>query len=128
MRVVPVSASRVSMQYEVYRHVGSSDQDFEALDRFFKQVEAEDKYLCTNAQKNLNAGGYVTGPLHPQREKGVLHFKSLIKRLLVDHGEKEKSLGREITPAKRSPDDAAIAEEELFCQDMCSRAGEDSAW
>ncbi|EXJ63125.1 hypothetical protein A1O7_03570 [Cladophialophora yegresii CBS 114405] len=128
MRVVPVSESRVSMQYEVYRHADCTDQDFEDLDKFFKQVEAEDKYLCTNAQKNLNAGGYVTGPLHPHREKGVLHFKSLIKRLLVEHGNQEKILGREITPVNRSPDNTDIVEEELFCKDVCSRAGEDYAW
>ncbi|KIW90078.1 uncharacterized protein Z519_09509 [Cladophialophora bantiana CBS 173.52] len=123
MRVVPVSATRVSMQYEVYRNVSSTDKDFEEMDKFFKQVENEDKYLCTHAQKNINAGGYVTGPLHPHREKGVLHFKSLVKRLLVEHGEKEKASGGEINPAKRSPDDADIAEEELFCKDVCSRAG-----
>lgn len=46
---------------------------------FLKQVEVEDKFLCTNARKNINAGGKVTGPLHLDREKGVLHFKSLIK-------------------------------------------------
>lgn len=128
MRVVPVSETQVSMQYEVYRNINSSDQDFEEMDRFFKQVEGEDKYLCTNAQKNLNAGGYVSGPLHPHNEKGVLHFKSLVKKILAEHREKEKSLGQEITPAKRAPNSTDIDEEELFCKDVCNSTAGDIAW
>lgn len=116
------------MQYEVYRNIHSSDQDFEELDQFFKQVESEDKYLCTNAQKNINAGGYVSGPLHPLNEKGVMHFKSLVKGLLVEHRDKEKSLGREITPAKRSPTSSDVEEEELFCRDVCSNGSADVTW
>ncbi|KIV79401.1 hypothetical protein PV11_06963 [Exophiala sideris] len=128
MRVVPVSEVEVSMQYEVYRHKNSSEEDFQELDQFFKQVEGEDKFLCTNAQQNLNAGGYVSGPLHPHNEKGVLHFKSLLKRQLLEHWQKEKELGRDITPAKRSPDDDDISEEELFCRDVCATSGKMAAW
>ena len=128
MRVVPVSETEVSMQYEVYRHSSSSDSDFQELDQFFKQIEREDWFLCTNAQKNLNAGGYVNGPLHPHNEKGVLHFKSLVKRVLVEHWEKEKELGREITPAKRSPENHDVSEEELFCQDVCGSEKKAMAW
>ena len=116
------------MQYEVYRNIHASDQDFEEMDQFFKQVEKEDKFLCTNAQKNLNAGCYVTGPLHPHNEKGVLHFKSWVKSLLVEHVKKETGLGREITPAKRLPDDSEIAEEETFCRSLCNTASRNAAW
>lgn len=116
------------MQYEVYRNIHSSDQYFEEADRFFKQVEGEDKYLCSNAQKNLNAGGYVSGPLHPHNEKGVLHFKSLIKNILVEHREKEKSLGRQITPAKRVPNSNEIEEEELFCRGLNNDTVADASW
>ena len=128
MRVVPVSEHQVSMQYEVYRNSNSSDDDFKEMDAFFKQVEKEDKYLCTNAQKNINAGAYVSGPLHPHNEKGVLHFKSLVKSLLTEHRENERLSGHEITPGKRSPDDADIAEEELFCKEVCTTSGRDHDW
>lgn len=69
MRVVPVSETTTSMQYEVYRNRKSSDEDFQEMDKFFKQVEHEDKNLCNAAQKNLNSGSYVVGELHPRNEK-----------------------------------------------------------
>lgn len=116
------------MQYEVYRHKNSSEEQFQDMDLFFKQVEREDKFLCTHAQKNLDAGCYVSGPLHPHNEKGVLHFKSLVKQRLLEHWEKEKELGREITPAKRTSDNDAISEEELFCRDVCASSKEVVAW
>lgn len=119
MRVEPVSENEVTMQYEVYLNKDSTDELFQVIDPFFKQVENEDKYLRTNAQRNLHAGGYESGPLHPHNEKRVLHFKPLLKRLLTEHHDKEKELGREITPARRDPESNDIAEEELFCQDVC---------
>ena len=69
MRVVPTSATTTSMQYEVYRSRKASQEEFEEMDKFFKQVENEDKNLCTAAQVNLNSGSYVVGELHPFNEK-----------------------------------------------------------
>ena len=57
------------MQYEVFRHKDASNEVFEELDGFFKQVEGEDKNLCNGAQRNLNAGVYVNGNLQPSDEK-----------------------------------------------------------
>lgn len=62
------------MQYEVYRHKDASDEDFKGMDQFAKRVEAEDKALCDAAQKNLNAGFYTSGPLHPFNEKVRLNI------------------------------------------------------
>ena len=67
-------------------------------------------------------------PCTPHIEKGVLHFKSLVKGLLLEHRAKERELGREIAPAKRSPDDEDISEEELFCRDVCASSREDVSW
>jgi len=116
------------MQYEVYRHDDSTDSDFKEMDDFFKQVESEDKFLCNNAQQNLNSGGYVSGPLHPHNEKGVLHFKSLVKELLYEHREKEKNVGHEIKPARRDPGIADISSEELFCREVCDSSSKGLAW
>ena len=128
MRVVPINEHEVSMEYEVFRNHKTTDEVFGEIDAFFKQIEAEDRFLCTNAQKNLNSGGYVSGPLHPHHEKGVLYFKSLIKKALVEHRDREKALGREIRPALRLSDEAATVEEEAFCQDLCSASRSELAW
>lgn len=128
MRIVPINEHQSSMEYEVFRNHKTTDDVFGEIDAFFKQIEAEDRFLCTNAQKNLNAGGYVSGPLHPFNEKGVLYFKSLIKDVLVEHREKERAVGKEISPALRLPEDTDTREEETFCQDLCSASRSDLAW
>lgn len=69
MRCIPKSASQTLMEYEVYRNKNSSDEELGHLDTIFKQVLKEDKDLCNAAQKNLNAGIYTNGQLHPQNEK-----------------------------------------------------------
>lgn len=57
------------MEYEVYRSIEASDEAFETIDSLFKQVLKEDKELCNNAQRNLNAGVFTNGQLHPSKEK-----------------------------------------------------------
>ncbi len=118
MRVVPVTETQVEMEYEVYRHNDCDDETFRLNDEFFKQVENEDKFICNNVQKDLGAGGYVTGPLHPHYEKGVVHTKDYVKDLLLEHRDREKRLDREITPPRRDPDNSDIHEEELLCKDL----------
>lgn len=110
------------MQYEVYRHTSASDASFNATDAFFKQVEGEDKFLCENAQKNLEAGGYVAGPLHPHNEKGVLHFQSLLKRILTEHRFQEGQVGATIIPSRRMPENQSINEEDIFCASLCNNS------
>lgn len=68
MRVNPTSPTTTTLEYEVYRHKDASDQQFGDMDAFFRQVENEDKQLCEGAQRNLNAGVYVNGELHPANE------------------------------------------------------------
>ena len=116
------------MEYEVFRNRKTTDAVFEEIDAFFKQIEAEDRFLCTNAQKNLNSGGYVSGPLHPHHEKGVLYFKSLVKKVLVEHRDKEKAIGKDISPALWLSEDADTKEEEMFCQDLCSASHSELSW
>ncbi|RFN53490.1 cytochrome p450 oxidoreductase [Fusarium flagelliforme] len=79
MRCVPTSASHCSMEYEVYRHKDASDEDFKTIDEMFKRILAEDKWLCNNAQKNLNAGVFVNGEMHPKLEQGPLYFQHRIR-------------------------------------------------
>jgi hypothetical protein len=69
MRCIPISAGQTKMEYEVYRHKDASDLDFNDISDCFKQILKEDKDLCNAAQKNLNAGIFVNGELHPRVEK-----------------------------------------------------------
>lgn len=67
--MIPVSATTSRIENEVYRHKDASDEKFKALCDFYTQVLEEDKDLCEGAQRNLSAGVYVTGELHPDKEK-----------------------------------------------------------
>ena len=62
---------------------------------------SEDKFLCDNAQKNISAGVFVNGELHPRMEKGPLFFQRLVREALVEHHEREKSIKQEIWPARQ---------------------------
>lgn len=107
------------MRYEVYRHKSVSDTEFtESLD-FYKQVEAEDKWLANGAQGNLNSDTYVAGPLHPELEEGVSYCEKLISDMVTKHAEMEKAAGHQIWPARRVIDSKNVQEKEQFCQDMC---------
>lgn len=112
------------MEYEVYRHKESSDKDFEYIDSFFKRVLAEDKYLCNAAQKNLNAGIFVNGQLHPRLESAPLFFQRTVRTLLGAHREEERNAGGEIWPARQSTEGAMTVEDITFCDELvCGGAG-----
>ncbi|KAF9030720.1 Rieske domain-containing protein [Hymenopellis radicata] len=121
MRVVPIDAHRTEMQYDVYRPTDATDEAFDETHKFFVQVEEEDKFLCTNAQKNMEAGTYRTGALHPKQEHGVLYFQSLVKNALMSHRKLEEEAGREIFPALQ--DGGAMTKEEIFCNKLESACG-----
>jgi hypothetical protein len=71
--MVPVTATTSRIENEVYRHKDATDEHFANINKFYHQVFAEDKALCDGAQKNLNAGVYVNGEYHPQKEKVMLN-------------------------------------------------------
>ncbi|GKU08846.1 unnamed protein product, partial [Fusarium langsethiae] len=96
MRCVPTSVGHCSMKYEVYRHKDASEESFRTIDEMFKRILAEDKWLCNNAQKNLNAGVFVNGEMHPKLEQGPLYFQHKVRGILTAHRELEKKAGREI--------------------------------
>lgn len=106
------------MEYEVYRHRDSSDKDFEFIDAFFKRVLHEDKHLCNAAQKNLNAGVFVNGQLHPELESAPLFFQNTVRTMLVKHRGEERREGREIWPARQRSDDPVTSEDSAFCSGL----------
>lgn len=124
MRCVPTSAGACSLEYEVYRHKAASDEEFNYIDSFFKRVLDEDKHLCNGAQKNLNAGVFVNGQLHPRLESAPLFFQNTVRTLLTTHRDEERYLKREIWPARQQSADQYTAEDLAFCSGLsCSADG-----
>ena len=117
-RFIPKGPNTSIMYYEVYRNKNSSDEDFTVINDIYKRIMSEDKYLCANAHKNIQAGVFVNGELHPKMEQGPLFFQKLVRDLVTDHHKQEKKAGREIWPARqRLPGDAKLSERDL---DFCS--------
>ncbi|KAJ6443656.1 Rieske [Purpureocillium lavendulum] len=122
-RFVPSGPTTSVMRYEVYRNKNSSDEDFGVIDAMYKRIMSEDKYLCANAQKNLNAGVFVNGELHPKMEQGPLFFQKSVRDLVVAHHKREVEAGCEIWPARQTlPPASTAAENDVnFCSavDCC---------
>ncbi|RYP27057.1 hypothetical protein DL767_007831 [Monosporascus sp. MG133] len=119
-RFVPSGPTKSVMRYEVYRNKNSSDEDFEIISAMYKRIMSEDKDLCANAQKNLNAGVFVNGEMHPRMEKGPLFFQKGVRDIVQAHYKREKEAGHEIWPARQSlPKSAAVSEHDIvFCANM----------
>lgn len=106
------------MKYEVYRNKSSSDEDFELIDSMYKRIMSEDKYLCSNAQRNINAGVFINGEMHPKMEEGPLYFQKSVRELVHAHYQKEREAGREIWPARQTlPRTAGVSEKDI---DLCT--------
>ena len=114
------------MMYEVYRHKDAKDADFELIDAMYKRIMSEDKFLCMNAQKNLNTGVFVNGEMHPTMEKGPLFFQKKVREAVQEHYQKESDIGEQIYPARQIlPRNAVASSKDIsFCKGMCPRAQE----
>jgi len=110
------------MRYEVYRRKGVSAEEYKDELDFYNQVEGEDKFLANGAQGNLNTGMYTAGPLHPDLEEGVAYVEGLIRNMLHEHVERERSEGHQIWPAKRQMHGKELNEDEALCNEVCSTA------
>ncbi|KAJ5819410.1 hypothetical protein N7474_005001 [Penicillium riverlandense] len=100
-RFTPVSPTKSVMRYEVYRHRNATEEDFNLISDMYKRIMSEDKYLCIQSQKNLNVGVFVNGQLHPEMEKGPIHFQKTVREVVTDHRKKEAAAGHEIFPAQQ---------------------------
>ncbi|KAE9378403.1 ISP domain-containing protein [Stipitochalara longipes BDJ] len=99
MRIIPKSAGRTVLEYDIFARRGEDQAKIREFIRFLKEVEIEDYDLCTLTQKNLKNGVYGTGQLHPDQENGVLYYQNLTKEFVIRHLEDEKVAGRQIFPA-----------------------------
>ncbi|KAK9769447.1 hypothetical protein AB5N19_03691 [Seiridium cardinale] len=130
-RFVPKGPNKSVMSYEVFRNKNSSDEDFEVINDIYKRIMSEDKYLCSNAQKNINAGVFVNGEMHPRMEQGPLFFQKSVRELVTAHYKKERRAGREIWPARQNlPKNATVSDQDLaFCSGVdCSSTKKELDW
>ena len=102
-RFTPVSPTKSVMRYEVYRHKDATDEAFKLISDMYKRIMSEDKYLCIHTQKNLNTGVFVNGLLHPEMEKGPLHFQHTVREVVTEHRKKEIAAGHDISPPAHAP-------------------------
>ncbi|EPQ57132.1 ISP domain-containing protein [Gloeophyllum trabeum ATCC 11539] len=109
IRVIPVSATKTILEYDIFAKKGVQETEIVEFIDFLKQVEIEDFNLCVATQRNLRAGVYSSGVLHPEKENGVLYYQNLVREKLLQHYEAEKAAGKEISPAaagsRNSPED-----------------------
>lgn len=119
-RFVPISPTNCAMRYEVYRNKNSADEDFELINTMYKRIMSEDKYLCVEAQKNLNSGVFVNGELHPRMEKGPLYVQKVVRDLVTGHHKREEEAGHEIWPSRQPvPEGARTTQEDIeFCSKL----------
>ncbi|KAH7214446.1 Rieske [2Fe-2S] iron-sulfur domain-containing protein [Fusarium oxysporum] len=105
----------------------ASDEDFNEISNCFKQILKEDKDLCNAAQKNLNAGIFVNGELHPRVEKGPLFFQETTRKLVMEHHQQEGHEGHEIWPAAPKNGQSGNGQDDIdFCNKLEACAGSDS--
>jgi hypothetical protein len=122
---LPLTPTTSKMSYEIYRNTSpaSSDADFHLIADMYERVMREDKVLCVAAQKNLDAGVFVAGELHPKYEKAPLFFQSAVRAAIVEWAQREKVTGKEIWSVKRE-------EEWNGDEEVCKGLGgkEELAW
>lgn len=68
-RMVPTGPTTSKIENEVYRHKNAPDDEFANICDFYKQVLDQDKDLCEGSQRNMSAGIFTSGHLHPSKER-----------------------------------------------------------
>ena len=129
-KFLPNSPSNSTMHYEIYRNKNSSDENFKLISEMYARVMGEDKVLCERSQKNINAGVFVGGEMHPRCEKGPLYIQHGVREAIYEHFNKEKAAGHEIWPARQRLPDDSVAQTDLdLCNSLtCSTQKEVLAW
>ncbi|PYH89577.1 ISP domain-containing protein [Aspergillus ellipticus CBS 707.79] len=122
-RMIPLSATTSKIENEVYRHRDATDEEFDNINAFYRQVLEEDKELCVGAQENLSAGVFINGELHPSKEKGPIYFQENLRKIVMEHRQQEEAQGgAEIWPAHPKVTGemrtGKLAEEERFCSQL----------
>ena len=97
-RFVPHGPVSSTMRYEVYRHKDASQDEFVTISDMYKRVMSEDKALCEAAQKNINAGVFVNGEMHPVKEQGPLFFQGRCRDIVTAYHKREQLAAKKTQP------------------------------
>lgn len=130
-KFMPTGPTTTNVYYEVYRNRHSPHEDFQRINEMYKRIMTEDKALCNLAQKNLNAGVFVNGELHPHMEKGPLYFQKMCRDVVVEWHKREKAEKQEIWPARQKLSASAdVSTEDVdFCNGLsCSTSNDALVW
>ena len=131
-RFIPHGPTRSTMRYEVFRNKNSSEEDFQLVNQIYKRIMSEDKALCELAQKNLNAGVFLNGELHPRLEKGPLYFQKIVRDTVTAHFKSEQAAKEEIWPARQKLPQLGSAVSKMdidFCSSLaCPSNRVDLVW
>lgn len=95
--MVPLTATTSKVENEVYRHRDATDEEFENINAFYRQVLDEDKELCVGTQENLNSGVFTNGELHPNKEKVCGSLGTDVGSLIDGHTTGTNSLSEQRT-------------------------------
>lgn len=95
-KFMPTAPDKSTMYYEVWRNRHSSDEDFAFISDSYKRVMAEDKVLCERAQANIAGGTFVSGELHPHKEKGPIFFQKRDREVVVEYAARERAAGKKL--------------------------------
>lgn len=130
-RFMPSGPSSSAMHYQIFRNKTSSDEDFRLIADMYRRVMSEDKDLCVGVQKNLSAGIFVSGELHPRLEHGPLSFQDGHREAIWAHVKAEKEAKQQIWPARQKLPATATTnkEDEDLCVGLsCGERQEVLAW
>ncbi|KAK3691162.1 hypothetical protein LTR37_018816 [Vermiconidia calcicola] len=121
-RFVPSGPKSSQMRYEVYRNKNSTEEEFQLVNKIYKRIMSEDKYLCNLAQKNLDAGVFVNGEMHPRLEKGPLYFQRKVRDTVTEHFKREQAAKQEVWPARQIlPTTASVSKKDIdFCAGLAA--------
>ena len=122
-RFVPNGPTSSTMHYQVFRNKNSADEQFDFVNQIYKRIMTEDKDLCAGAQKNLNAGVFVNGEMHPKMEKGPLFFQKSIRDCVTTHHKREQAAKQQIWPARQMlPTGATASQKDIdFCESLACK-------
>ncbi|KAL4959992.1 aromatic ring-hydroxylating oxygenase subunit alpha [Aspergillus stella-maris] len=133
-RMLPLTPTTSKIENEVYRHKSATDEEFNNIISFYRQVLDEDRELCEGVQRSLKSGVFLNGELHPDKEKGPIRFQEVLRGMVMEHARGEEKLGSEIwpaTPKDRGRGDGKVDEEIKFCMKLEGQAcpgSEELAW
>lgn len=130
-KFLPRGPSHSTMHYEIYRNKNASEENFNIISEMYARVMGEDKILCERAQRNINAGVFVAGQMHPRCEKGPLYMQQAVREAIYEHFGKEKAKGEEIWPARQvipGSEEGSQADLEICKGLTCGNQKEGLAW